>query len=102
MFVSTDEAITFSPIGRFWSGALLDVAVGRSLMVAVTKAPSQGPGGGVYVSRDGGATWLQSVSPLLAHGGERVFLLGNRVAVSLPGTGLACSADAGRTWTSGC
>jgi photosystem II stability/assembly factor-like uncharacterized protein len=69
-------------------------------------APTNGPGGGIYKSTDGGSTWTQLTSGLAAEGFGRS---GIAIAPSLPTRvyaivdakegGLYRSDDAGATWT---
>jgi len=60
--------------------------------------------GGVYVSHDGGKTWTQvGKDTALAKGASSIVSLGNGRLLAAPaGSGLVCSADAGKTWAKRC
>lgn len=99
---SRDAATTFESLSTPWTGDLRDVALageGAALFAAVWVP---GDGGGLYVSRDEGAGWQRVEDALLAEGALDVASLDGRLVVGLPGRGLACSADGGRTWTERC
>jgi len=60
--------------------------------------------GGVYVTRDSGKTWTQvGKDTALAKGASSIVSLGkDRVLAAPAGSGLVCSADAGKTWAKRC
>ena len=60
--------------------------------------------GGLYVTKDGGKTWTQvGKDTPLAKGASSIVSLGkDRLLAAPAGSGLLCSADAGKTWDKRC
>ena len=94
--------------GRTWEGIPLPRSVRRGRIAAVSvsrQSPGAlfvaGPGFGIVVSRDGGATW-QRLSQGLPNLEIEAFAahsqLGNTLYVSLAGDGIYRSEDGGKIW----
>jgi len=87
--------------------ALAEDASGN-LYLALLRAGADGtPSGGVFVSSDGGTSWVRlGAGTALAHGATTVASLPDGRLFAAPdsnqGGGLLCSADAGRTWARRC
>lgn len=104
VFASDDGGETFTPLPLGWSSERLwDLAVleGGALIAATVPEDPDGTAG-VYLSFDGGRTWSQAQDELLRRGAAAIGVSGQRIVVGLWDGGIACSADAGRTWAARC
>jgi RNA polymerase sigma-70 factor, ECF subfamily len=90
-----------------WRGVLADVSLideGRGLLAATLplRHTADDAFPGLFRSRDEGTTWERISHPLLNSGVSSVALGGERIIVTLPDRGLACSSDQGRSWDRRC
>jgi len=100
---SADGGHTFTALATpTRESVLLDLAVGNQTLFAAAYDPAKSPDAGLYVSKDGGASWARVANPLFDSGVLVVRTSGSRVIAGLARGGVACSADAGMTWAARC
>ena len=104
IYTSHDRGRTLSRLSTPWNAITWDLAVdasGSVLYAATYDIPSEKPDG-VFISRDGASTWRAAKDPLLAGGVVGVWESDGTVIAALANGGLACSANAGRSWGTRC
>ena len=104
---STDGGKTFKPVTLPAKAALQALAEdgdGALYLSLLTTDAKGNATGGLFVSRDGGASWTQlGKDTPLSKGSTSVASLGHNRLMAAPGAGgLLCSADAGKTWAKRC
>ena len=104
---STDGGKTFKPVTLPAKAAVQSLAEDSDGAVYLSLLTTDAKGvatGGLFVSRDGGASWTQlGKDTPLAKGSTSVASLGHNRLMAAPGSGgLLCSADAGKTWAKRC
>lgn len=104
IFSSADGGESFAPLPLGRSNELLwDLVIdpdGRLLAGTVPEDPG-GPAG-LYLSSNGGWSWTELRSDLFASGAGSIGVSADRIVVGLGDGGVACSSDAGLTWSPRC
>ena len=102
VYRSTGVGSEFVEIDLAGAGLITDVrSMGGRLFVSTTTA--SGKRSAVFRRSSSGERWTRLAHPLLRGGVQGLTVLGDRTLVALlDGAGLACSHDAGETWSRRC
>jgi photosystem II stability/assembly factor-like uncharacterized protein len=107
LYRSADSAQSFKALTLPANGAVQGIAEDAegALYVALLNTDAKGvTTGGVFVTKDAGKTWTQVGKDTgLAKGASSIVSIGKDRLLAAPvGSGLVCSADAGKTWAKRC